>query len=345
MLTRGFAGTWVVEAMQRGGVDLARLARRLPGQFDQLLHAPETLNPDHLIELLDECSIMSGDADFGLHMAEYLDLTEIGIYGFLLLNAPTIQEFLALAARYYPLIYHGGRLSLATSGGVARFDYVIVAPCRRNPRHLNEWTIGYFARFVAAKVGGQWRPRRATFTNARPERLDALHRTFGEALEFDASGTGFEFDRAVLDLPVTAADPVLLRIFSHHADDLIRELGRKDPFRAKVRLLIMEGLTGGGAKAEVVARKLHMSLSSFKRRLREAGLDFRDLRDGIVRDLSQRALAESNLALAEIARKMGYSEPSAFSRAFTRLSGCSPLAYRQSETPAAGRGRGLRRRP
>lgn len=64
----------------------------------------------------------------------------------------------------------------------------------------------------------------------------------------------------------------------------------------------------------------------------EAGLDFRTLRDGIVKDLSQRALAETKLPLSDIALKMGYSELSAFARAFRRLTGVPPLAYRRSAT-------------
>ena len=133
-----------------------------------------------------------------------------------------------------------------------------------------------------------------------------------------------------VDTPITAGDPMLLRIISHHADGLIRELGQRNPFKAQVRLLIMEGLEHEQAKAEVVARKLNLSLSSFKRRLLEAELDFRALRDGIVKDLSQRALAETKLPLGEIALKMGYSEPSAFTRAFRRLTGMPPLAYRRA---------------
>ncbi|MDH3436010.1 MAG: helix-turn-helix domain-containing protein [Betaproteobacteria bacterium] len=75
---------------------------------------------------------------------------------------------------------------------------------------------------------------------------------------------------------------------------------------------------------------LNISLTTFRRRLREDGLEFRELRDGIIKDLSERALIETSLPLGDIALKMGYSELSAFSRAFTRFSGMSPIAYRRS---------------
>jgi AraC-like DNA-binding protein len=332
MLTKSFPGTWVVEAMEKGGVDLTRLAKRLPATFDQLLRAPDTLSPDDLIGLLNESAAMCDDNNFGLHMATYFELTRIGTYGYLLLNAPTIREFLELAARYYPLIYRGGRLSLSTSGAVARYQYTIDLPCSIDSRHLNEWTIGYFANFIRSRLDQPWKPQRATFTSAKPANLDELRKTFGSKLKFNASETGFEFESSLLDTPITEANPVLLRIITRLADDLIQELGKKYPFRAQVRLLIMEGLEHEQAKAEVVARKLNMSLSSFKRKLKEEKLDFRVLRDGIIKDLSQHALAETSMPLSDIALKMGYSELSSFTRAFTRFSRMPPLAYRRSAT-------------
>lgn len=330
MPERNAPGSWVIEAMETGGVDLSDLADRLPAAFEQLLAAPDTLSPDDLVGLLDSCASMSGDADFGLHMADYLELTRIGTYGYLLLNAPTVREFLELAARYYALIYQGGRLGLTTSGALARYQYAIVRPCHVDPRHLNEWTMGYFARYIRARVHPEWTPRRAAFANPPPDDQTALRQSFGADLAFNAKLSFFDFDRALLDTPITAGDPVLLRIISHHADGLIRELGKRAPFKAQVRLLIMEGLEHEQAKAEVIARKLNMSLSSFKRRMLEAGLDFRALRDGIVKDLSQRALAETNLPLGDIAMKMGYSELSAFTRAFRRLTRMPPLEYRRA---------------
>jgi AraC-like DNA-binding protein len=330
MLNRNTPGIWVAEAMERGGVDLARLGERMPATFDHLLTAPSTLHPDDLLDLLEACAAMSDDANFGLHMADYLELTRIGTYGYLLLNAPTVHEFLDLAARYYPLIYQGGRLSLSVSGDMASFQYAIILPADRDPRHLNEWTSGYFAKFVRSRIAPSRSLRRAYFANSAPDNVDELREIFGDKLEFDAPLTGFDFDRALLETPITEANPVLLRIISHHADDLIQQIGKSYPLRAQVRLLIMEGLEYNQAKAEVVASRLNMSLSSFKRRMREEGLDFRKLRDGVIRDLSERALIETSLPLSDIALKMGYSELSAFTRAFTRVTGMSPLAYRQS---------------
>ena len=329
---------WVAEGLARGGVDLDELARRVPALFDQMMRAPDTMATDDQLKLLSECAQISGDVNFGLHLADHLELTSIGTYGYLLLNAPTLGEFLELAARYYPLIDQAGTLVLSTSGAVSHYRFTFTRPASLDARHLNEWTIGYFTKFMRSRINESWMPRSASFANARPDDVDELRGIFGDELAFDAKVTGIDFDSAVLEIPITAADPMLLRIICRHADDLIQQLGKKRPFRAQVRLMIMEGLEHGEAKAESVARKLNMSLSGFKRRMQEEHLDFRTLREGIVKDLSEHALTGTSLPLKDIAIKMGYSELSAFTRAFKRLSHMPPLAYRQSaRRPEAAR--------
>ena len=75
MLNHSAPGSWVVEAMATGGVDLARLAERMPAVFEQLVAAPETVSPDDLVGLLDGCASMSGDWNCG---STSLDATRVG---------------------------------------------------------------------------------------------------------------------------------------------------------------------------------------------------------------------------------------------------------------------------
>lgn len=329
---RNHAGSWIIEAMEKAGVDLAALSDLMPGEFDQLIHVPDTLQPDDLFRLLKKSEELSGDNNIGLHLSSSLELTRVGTYGYLLLNAPTIQEFLQLSARYYPLIYRGARLEFSVSGQKARLSFRIIEPFRLDPRHLNEWTLGFYIQFIRSKLYPDWEPDRVFFSHKKPSKLEDQFGVFGRNIKYAKKVTGFEFPASLLDHAITESNPVLLRIISHHADDLIQEIGKKQPFKAQVRLLIMEGLDRGQAKAEIIAGRLNMSLSGFKRRMQEEQLSFRQLRDEIVRDLSQRALIETNLPVSDIAYKMGYSELSAFDRAFSRMCGTTPLAYRKRHT-------------
>ncbi len=74
-----------------------------------------------------------------------------------------------------------------------------------------------------------------------------------------------------------------------------------------------------------------MSVSTLKRRLKQKGFTYRQLRDGVVEDIATSAISKTQVPISEIALRVGYSELSAFDRAFVRLTGMTPLKYRARE--------------
>ena len=81
-------GAWLLKAFARGGVDTRQLFQRLPGPMDLALRTPEMVTPDMVNAILLECASLSGDSNFGLRMVELTDTADLGIYGYLLMNAP-----------------------------------------------------------------------------------------------------------------------------------------------------------------------------------------------------------------------------------------------------------------
>jgi len=308
MTNRELPGSWLLDAFRKGGADPGLLCERLPRETERLLGAPERLWPDEVNLILTECELLSGDAHFGLHMIDHVDFTSYGTYGYLLLSAPTVGRLLEVAQLYYPMFYRGGELILKISKSAGMLVY----------------------RFIQSKLETPWRPSRVSFSNSAPGNLSELHRQFGENLLFDQRETCFEFEPGLLDLQISDSDPQLLSILTRHADELLHGVLGAQSFEAQVRLLILERIRDGLPKADSIARLNSMSLSAFKRRLRNKGLSYRGLRDEVVREVSQRLLRDTDLSIGAIALEVGYSEHSAFDRAFARISGMTPLEYRRS---------------
>jgi AraC-like DNA-binding protein len=78
-----------------------------------------------------------------------------------------------------------------------------------------------------------------------------------------------------------------------------------------------------------VARDLGTSRRTLQRRLADAGASYQGLLDETRREAAERYLTESSLSIAEVAYLLGYSEPSAFHRAFKRWFGRSPQGFRE----------------
>ncbi|NKF24254.1 helix-turn-helix transcriptional regulator [Solimonas marina] len=92
---------------------------------------------------------------------------------------------------------------------------------------------------------------------------------------------------------------------------------------------ILGALPDGGVTIDVIAAKLGYSERTLQRRLQGVQLNFQQLVEQLRYEVACRYLRHGGMTLTEIGYQLGYSEPSAFSRAFRRWSGVSPLAYRR----------------
>ena len=329
MKKRQQPGRWILDIFQNCGVDTNRLLRQLPEETRQLLKRPNQIPTDDLNSILICCEMLTGDKHFGLHLVRHIEISKYGILGYLLLNAHTVGEFLHFAEHYYPTFYRGARIRLIMQEKVAHFEYRRLGNPAVSPRHDNEWTVGFFVNFLRSKLGADWVPVKATFNSPAPVDTGELESFFGKNLQFDYPYSSFEIETSLLDVQITESDPELLAIIKEHADQILENFTDQESFESHVRLLILQQLNEGVATATNIASQMNMSISTFKRRLAERNLTFRLLRDDVIRIQAEKVLAETSHSIAIIAQRLGYSETSAFDRAFQRLNGMTPRHYRQ----------------
>ncbi|MEU6975205.1 MULTISPECIES: AraC family transcriptional regulator [unclassified Streptomyces] len=99
---------------------------------------------------------------------------------------------------------------------------------------------------------------------------------------------------------------------------------------ARVRRLIGAALADGAVPPpEEVARLLAVSPQTLRRRLAAEGTTYRLLRDQVRRDHALAELAGGSPSIEGLSRRLGFSEPSAFHRAFRRWTGVTPGVYQR----------------
>ena len=101
-------------------------------------------------------------------------------------------------------------------------------------------------------------------------------------------------------------------------------------FSVQVRPLIAEQLARGRVRVEAVAEQLNMSRHTLYKKLKQENLTFAVLLEDLRRERALAYLQDRSKPLVEIAELLGFSELSAFSRAFKRWTGASPAKYRSS---------------
>ncbi|MEU0648032.1 AraC family transcriptional regulator [Streptomyces umbrinus] len=168
---------------------------------------------------------------------------------------------------------------------------------------------------------------RVEFSHPAPRHALEYDLLYGAPCSFRAPRTALVFDRAVLDRPVLQ-DEAELRAFLRRAPgDVLARLDYGNTAAAQVRRLLGQSLPDRMPDPQDVAARLAMSAQTLRRRLAAEGTSFQRIRDQLRRDVAIAALATGTVSIEDISQWLGFSEPSAFHRAFKRWTGSAPRSY------------------
>lgn len=175
----------------------------------------------------------------------------------------------------------------------------------------------------------------AFYQCSRPTGVDRS-RVLGCPTHFGCPETRFVLSRAVLDRPLPRRDPALFHYLERHAAAVAESLPTDAELSVRVRRLVTDSLRGGEPIPARTAKALGISQRTLQRRLRDEGTTFARIVDSTRRELSEHYLTEPNVAVFEVAFLLGYSEPSAFHRAFRRWTGMTPQEFRRHVSDEPG---------
>ena len=323
-------GTWLLEAFQRGGVDIEALTISLPDEVNTLLYRMNTLSPDSVNRLLTKCAALSNNPDFGLTMNERVDTSMYGVFGYLLLNSSTVKDLFGYMERYHSIFYSGGTFfRVNIQQGMVSIRYGREQPTKFDTRHQTEWSLGFTPYYLQSLLGDEGIPASAYFTHSAPDELQKLISVFGNELHFNQAENKLVYPESILKGSLSGTSPSLLEVLCQEAEALLHDHLNSGALDKKVRLLLFEGLEHHKSNASDIAIKLNMSLSTFKRRLVQENIDFKKLKETVKNELAIKLLTTSEESMYEIARRIGFSGQSSFSHFFIRCNGMPPQSFRE----------------
>ncbi|MCB9535361.1 MAG: AraC family transcriptional regulator [Myxococcales bacterium] len=280
-------------------------------------------------QLWDDVTALSGDEALGLKLALATPEGITGVVEYVCRNSATLGEALRNVVRYARLLHDGADIRLAESEDEVSFTHRLVDSSRSCPRGWVDWFLGYILVASRQMVGPDLTPVRVTFQHGPAQDLGLYARVFGCPIRWHAPLNTIAFRAADLARPVAAADVELARLMRHFADDQLDRLPRTEDFQQQVRAAVCELMCHGAPRLDDVARRVGLSGRSLQRKLSEAGTSFQAFVGDVRTELAASYLAERDLAIAEIAFMLGYSDPSAFHRSFKRARGVTPSVYRE----------------
>jgi len=248
-----------------------------------------------------------------------------GIVEYVCRSAPTLGEALRQWVRYLNLLDDAVTVGLAVEGDRAylRVERESEAPAPAS--HELCWAL--VAKYARELSTVPFRLLTVELAHAQPPDPAPYRAWFDAPVVWNAETTQLVMPRAALDASLVSSDPKLLAILTRAADELGKQATDEPPLTAQVKRALREALRSDEAQVDVIAKRLGLTGRSLQRRLKDEGSSFQGAREEVRRELAHRYLDEG-LAIAEISFLLGFSEPSAFFRAFKRWTGQTPVESR-----------------
>lgn len=290
--------------------------------------------------LWDYAESVTGDAGVGLHAGQVIDPERMGLVGHVFFNCDTLGEAVTQYVRLHRLINESIILSFEQTGDLAILTWQPDTPehyCRQDMDRTLAAALSRTRHFIQPGLHAEW----AEIAHPRPEYGDEYEKLFGGPVHFGAGITRLAFHARHLAQPIPRRNPYVYSAVLKQVNAVLAKLQTRRSFGRKVRRLISRQMATDRIDADSLARQCHMSRQTLYRKLKKEGLSFHEMVEQVRKDKALRYVAAGQYALGEIAFLLGFSELSAFSRAFKRWTGSSPAQYRASHqtleaTPAAG---------
>jgi AraC-like DNA-binding protein len=305
-------------------IGAARLEMRDVGNPDA------SLDLNRYCEMFEQAARQTGVDDFGLRFGNAYRLETMGPLGELALNAPTLGEALRLFCRYFPAVQEHSTLALREDGDLVRLEYQIRDGRILRRRQDAELSIGIFNTIFRRCIGPGWSPEEIHFEHLREAEAGAHQALLNAPVYFGQATNAILVRREVLRRPMKQARPERLVALESELGRLAAQ-ARPDDFIGRVVQEIRAGFLSGEADIESIAARLNVSRAKLYRTLAAVGLDVSGLTESVRRELAVAYVSERHIAFTEIASLLGYSELSAFSRAFKRWTSMSPLVFRRKK--------------
>lgn len=321
-------GRYLQEFLAPYGVELDPLARSLELDAADFQNLEARISLDRFCRLLDLLAAVTRDDCFGLKYGQYYKIGGTGPFGYGLNNAPSFREALRFLVRYVGISADLDVLNLFADSDRIVIQWNI-SPLIMRPQQFEDFAASIIMRQLQHAAGIEIRPMRAEFQRSAPQDKSVHGKYFSRQIKFGAEQNQVELSASLLERANPSADVVLFELMTKQCEDIIRTLRKEKGIVTRVKEDLVCHLANGDTSVQSVASRLALSERTLQRRLTDAGETFHQLFTETRSELSLRLLKETDLPLSEISRKLGYSAPSAYTRAATRWHGMAPNLLRK----------------
>jgi AraC-like DNA-binding protein len=289
---------------------------------------PERVPFDAVRALWREAVRATGDEAFGLNAGAEAtdDLFDVLLY--LARASPTLGQAFERVARFARLTSEPTRFLLRTDDdGTLTITHALEGVVGEAPPAAADAMLALVVACARRFAGDELVPLAVRLRHDAPHAPEKWRAFFRAPVHFGADENAVLFAPEVLARRVRSADPALAQVLERHAELLLAAMPTDTSFLTSARRAICAALSAQNGTLHGVAQRLRMSSRTLQRRFQDEGTAFEEQLDGVRRELALQHLAERDTSQGELAFLLGFSDVSAFHRAFRRWTGMAPGAW------------------
>ncbi len=295
------------------------------GIIDQIQAVPA----DHFFELHELLDEKLGPG-FSVRVGQQMKIEDYGVLGLSWRTCSWAGEIFDRSERYFKLLSNTYVFKVEKREEFSDI-FLYREPHRRGLELSNEATLSATVVVLQAMTETHITPTQVTFKHSPPENLNSYHDAFKCPVLFNKSHYSITYKTVDLETRTAKADASINQFLVERVEEETKGLQvSANKIITDIEALIKDALPSGIPSIAQICDHIGMSNRTLTRRLAENGASFRDLIKKNQEEVSKGLLKNSDRSIAEIAFETGFSEQSAFNRAFKRWTGLSPVEFRKS---------------
>lgn len=314
------------------GIDRDELFRGTSVDTTLLTDSRGRISLDDWNALVSRAVLLTKDRGLGLGIGGSASDHMLQIVGQLAVSCGTLREAMRMFERYRPLLGNALNFDLIEEGELAYFVCAPLVPHPDHPEFDPELTLSLVYR-VARRFAlvEQEDAKEVWFVHSAPPHAARYAEVFRCPVRFGRPRNAILLARHYLDQQQPYADPKLADMLRETAERMLGDFGQPS-LPDRVRALLRNEVDLRNMDARRVAKILRIHPRTFQRQLIRANAPWSTLLDETRRRIACDELGRSDVSIREVAERLGFSEPSAFTRAFKRWTGETPAKYSRSRS-------------
>jgi len=299
----------------------------LPIPIDRMNNV-QAVPADYFFELHERVDQAIGPG-FSVRVGQQMEIEDYGVLGLSWRTCSKAGEIFERSERYFKLLSNTYVFKVEKNLDISKI-FLFRDGYRRGVELSNEATFSAIVVVLKSMTDSDIRPVGVSFKHDPPKDLKSHNHAFKCPILFNQSQNYISYKTSDLETRTAKADESINKFLVERVEEETKGISvSPNKIISDVEKLIRDALPSGIPSIDQVGDHVGMSNRTLTRRLSESGTTFRNLIKKAQEEISKDLLLNSSRSMGEIAFQIGFSEQSAFNRAFKRWTGQSPLEFRK----------------